>query len=448
MMLSQIKNQSSKSQSESSNSRNLFFLYILYIIYFNFLVLIYKNYVSPIYEYQGFQYSNNDQKYIIAFISLMLIIFLSNFTRGLIFKFLNLTSIFIFVPSFVLFCMSDWSYYFLIVNVTSFLVIYIFSFFSIFRSRFGRVPSKKMLLSIFILVTTVIVLILYINGTKYVNFNISKVYDFRSDSAENLPGIFSYIIPITGKVILPFAISVSFLQKKWIYFLTFIFGSILLFALTAHKSTLFYPFLVIALVWLSSKQRNIELLLIAIIGILMLASFDFWLLEQGSEYEYAGLFGSIFVRRALFVPSLLNSYYVDWFSTQPKYYWANSSFTFGLIEAPETLRAPFLIGQEYFNKPQMSANTGWIGSGYANAGLVGVYVYSAVIGLLFSLFDAYARRLGAPLVTGLFAIPVIAMLTSSDLTTMFLTHGLLVALVLLVIIQPIQPSHGRSTTSL
>jgi len=84
----------------------------------------------------------------------------------------------------------------------------------------------------------------------------------------------------------------------------------------------------------------------------------------------------------------------------------------------------------------MSANAGWIGSGYANAGMFGVYLYSVMIGLFFSFLNAYGRKLGGRLVITLFTIPVFTLLRSSDLTTMFLTHGLLISILILIIISP------------
>jgi len=215
--------------------------------------------------------------------------------------------------------------------------------------------------------------------------------------------------------------------------------SVLLFALTAHKAPLFYPFIVLFVYWAAQSSKAVDWLLTAIFTILVISAVDFWLYANGKE---SMMLGSLFARRAILVPSLLNWFYLDWFSMHEKYYWAGSKFTFGLISPPDSLKMANLIGVEYFNKEEMSANTGWIGSGYANAGLLGVYLYSVLIGLFFSFLNAYGRKLGARMVIALFTLPVLTMLTSTDLPTMLLTHGLLIAMVLLMIIRPENTQSG------
>jgi hypothetical protein len=166
----------------------------------------------------------------------------------------------------------------------------------------------------------------------------------------------------------------------------------------------------------------------------LLSGLDLW----SFEHELTGWnswFAGLFVNRALLVPSYLNSIYVDYFSHSEKYYWASSKLSLGLVDSSRELSAPNLIGQQYFGNEEMSANTGWIGSGYANAGFGGVIIYSILIGMLFSFLDAYARKLGGRIVIALFIVPVITMITSADMTDMILTHGLVVALLILLVWQ-------------
>lgn len=79
----------------------------------------------------------------------------------------------------------------------------------------------------------------------------------------------------------------------------------------------------------------------------------------------------------------------------------------------------------------MSANTGAIGSGYANAGLVGVALYSIAIGLLVGVLNAYGSRIGHAAVAAVSFVIVFYIVTTTDFTAALLTHGLLLLLIIL-----------------
>jgi hypothetical protein len=132
----------------------------------------------------------------------------------------------------------------------------------------------------------------------------------------------------------------------------------------------------------------------------------------------------------------LNWAYYDFFSVHPYTYWAESKFTLGLVASPYDLNIPYLIGREFFGDAEAHANTGWIGSGMANAGYFGIAFYSVLIGLLLSMLDAYAKKLGYSLLLAVFLISVMTATTSADLTTMLLTHGFLMLLLIVILLKP------------
>jgi hypothetical protein len=82
-----------------------------------------------------------------------------------------------------------------------------------------------------------------------------------------------------------------------------------------------------------------------------------------------------------------------------------------------------LIGEDFFGKEGMNANTGWIGSGYMNAGYFGVILYAMLMGLVLRVLDNLSTRRRLGLVVSLSLLPMIAMITSADLPTGMLTHG-------------------------
>ncbi len=80
------------------------------------------------------------------------------------------------------------------------------------------------------------------------------------------------------------------------------------------------------------------------------------------------------------------------------------------------------------------ANTGFIGSGFAQAGMWGVFAYAVGAGLIVSILQTYSRYLGVPLVAAAMLIQFASMISATDFVTLFLTHGLFLALVILTLV--------------
>jgi hypothetical protein len=211
-----------------------------------------------------------------------------------------------------------------------------------------------------------------------------------------------------------------------------VLSSVMIFALTSNKAPILYPLIVIFIYKISDGLNFLRYFIFSAILMTVFSCIDFWLLSMNSD-SYYGLFGSFIGRRALIVPSELNHHYYDFFDLNPMYYWADSKISLGLLESPYSLSAPFLIGEAIFGRQLASANTGWIGSGFANAGYLGVIIYSILVGVYFSILNSYERRLGFRVIVSLFVLPTMTLITSADLITMLLTHGLLLSIMLLLV---------------
>lgn len=417
------------------------YLYILYFFYFFCLAYIYIFGIGPVYEYMGFKVSINAGKICLSLVAIFLMFpFLrQNFTPSCFF--LNMVAVLILVPSLVLYSCSDLPHYFALVTILACFVV-------AFTCRFLCMPAFRMptvtSLTLYRVMSTssvlVIMAILIFGGVKNINFNIMAVYEFREGAADSLPGIFGYLNSIVTKVFVPFAMVFAIVNRRWFGLVVLVGVSVLFFALTSHKSPLFYP-VVVVFIYYIARTRNAPLLMLHGISFIVVFSvIDIYALAH-QWGGYSGVFSSLFARRVILIPSLLNWFYLDFFEQMARVNWANSKFTLGLVASPYDLTVPKLIGFEYFNRDEMSANTGWIGSGYANAGVWGVLIYSFLIGALFSFLDAYSNRLGVRVVTAMFALPVFTLLTSTDLATMLLTHGLAVSILVLMIARPM--THNR-----
>ncbi|SPP31947.1 hypothetical protein ARAF_1615 [Arsenophonus endosymbiont of Aleurodicus floccissimus] len=77
-------------------------------------------------------------------------------------------------------------------------------------------------------------------------------------------------------------------------------------------------------------------------------------------------------------------------------------------------------------------NNGFIASGYAHFGLVGIMIYAVILGFILKILDYVTTRgVSVWFVLCVVVVPLRDALISSDLLTTLLTHGLFVALILL-----------------
>lgn len=401
------------------------FISLYYIASYALILLGYHEFVVPIYGYLGFEWNPDPVKITESvFLSFLLPWFLPvRFARPSDLL-LHLQLLFPILPMIVLYAAEGQSRDFLYITVSAFLLMVLVAsktHIKVIRiTRISPVLFQRLLLGGSFVV---IGLIIMFGGLNYLNFDLLRVYEFRSDSASNLPGIFGYLSPLVSKVLLPFSLLLAVINKDRFLALVAILGSTMMFGLTSHKGPLFYPFVVLAVYFVASRRDGIRMLLIGYL-ISLIVSLVAFLFEQGL------LVGSLMLRRAYLVPAQLNYVYFDFFSSNPFYLWSQSKVTFGLLSVPYTLAPSHLIGLEYYNNEQTGANTGWIGSGYMNAGIIGVYLYSVIMGLLLALLNAYSKAIDKSIVVATIVAPMLAVFMSADLPTAFLNHGIILSLIL------------------
>lgn len=280
----------------------------------------------------------------------------------------------------------------------------------------------------FISITAVIWLVIwyfYTGAYKYFNLNFSKVYEFRSASAELANrGLMAYISGWTYKVFIVFTLAYLLMKRHFGWVLLAIFVQIFYYGVSAHKSVLFTPFMVIG-VWFYLTRFKTLLIMPLGFTCIILASYLPYLLFDNI------MLPSMVIRRVFFVPAQLSFDYFNYFNKHDFIIWSNSIFS-GLKSYPYELSLPKLIGE--YNGSGASANNGFISSGYAHYGYIGVLIYSFTFGIILRLLN-YATYYGLPLwfVLAMTITPLRDALISSDLFTTLLTHGLIVALILLLL---------------
>lgn len=420
-----------------SQSKKGISIIIIYFIYYFSFQFIYQEFITDIYGYQGYVDDFSFVNAVFSVVLLLVLLFCAPTRASPSAAFVNCIFCFIFVPSMVLFSGQNLPTHFLLITFFAIiLTIFISEKIKIPTIVAPQIANKKIIYFLLLFTIINIIGIIVFGGARYLNFDLSKVYDFRRDAAAAIPGIFGYTNSIAAKVAIPFGMALAYISKKWVYLWLFSACSFLLFGLTHHKAPLFTPLVVIFIVKYGNIANFVHRLPLFLAIVIFISGMDFYWFKIESGDTFAGWFGALFANRTLLVPSALNFIYLDLFSGLEKYYWASSKITAGLIKSPYELNAANLIGDIVFGNGDMSANTGWIGSGFANAGYFGVFFYSIILGLWLSLLNSYGRKLNDGLVFALFFMSVITLITSTDFTDMLLTHGLVFAILVLIFISP------------
>lgn len=410
-------------------------LAILFLHLATFCVMLtaIEHFVAPIYFYEGYVWTPNDTKWYAA---LGLVIVLSLLTPVTSKRpstlFYQLSMLFVLIPMLALFYAQDepWEYTLQVCFAYS-VSVFLAYFLKITPPAFHFISKEKLQIILLLVACAYIASIFMLGGGQYLNFDLSRVYDFRSDASSNLPDVYGYISPLIGKVVVPIGFVLALIQRKFVMAFLLTCCSVLIFGLTAHKSTLFAP-LLIFLVYSVSERKRIPLKLnAAILLLLSIALLDFWMYERYGDGIF-GWVGNLVMRRSFLVPGHINYMYYDFFSQNNFVLFSNSRFSLGMMEYEYPLDVAHLIGSIYHNDEKLSANAGWLGSGYMQAGFVGLLIYALIIAVIFKYIDACAHASGnRALITASVAVPILALITSADLPTAFLTHGLYVNLLLI-----------------
>jgi len=400
----------------------------LYYLAFGLIWFGYYFFIVPLYGYNGYTYNPNFSKIIesVVMLTISLIILPIKFNKPSDI-FLHIQFLFPIMGMLVLYGAENRSRIFIYLTMSSFFImIFIAQNIKLKSISITKIKPDSFLMILLFIGVIYILAIIVQGGLKYLNFNLLNVYEFRVAAATSLPGIFGYLSPAVSKVIFPFAFLLAVIRKKSILALLSFVGSVLMFALTNNKGPLFYPIAVLALYSILSHRRQIRFLLLAYITIITVPLLLFFVDNSNMNI----LLNSLFLRRTYIVPAQLNYYYYDFFSVHQFTMWANSKVTFGLVHYPYHLGIPHLIGLNFFSNPSTGANTGWIGSGYAQFGFAGMVIYAFIVGILLGLLNAFSKVSDKRIIAAIIAVPMLTVFISSDLLTAFLTHGVILSLVL------------------
>ena len=399
---------------------------VLVIASYYILSELYVNLVYPIFNFGGMSYDPRDNRLFEILLILLTAVILPQKIKEPSALYNWLYFILLIIPASVLSAEQGSSrfHFFLMVAALWMLMLVQNLINALFKHQNAEInmaykylPYRSVL---FIVIITLLFLIVVVRGEF--NLNMSKVYDYRFDISRNMPFVLRYLLVIAATSFAGY-LSALALQKKdfKILFLMIILG-VLYFGFSSHKAMLFYPLAVIALYCLLKLSRP-HLIIMICICVLSVVTIIF------TSEEFKAL-GGMFANRTIFIPSQINFYYFDYFTNNPYMLWAESRISFGLVESELPMGVMHYIGGLMTGDYAIGANTGWVANAYMNAGIIGIILYAAIIGFIYSLIDYWAKIYGMRFVCSAFAVPIIYLIMSADLLITLITGGLVFSLLI------------------
>lgn len=404
------------------NNITIFIFLILYklLLDLSYIVFIHKNY-----EYMGFILDLNLYKYVFSLFIFVVIYYMlpkDNDKPSSIF--LQLHFIIMIIPMFTIYALMNESNVFFILSMIIFSVQYIILKL-IPNIKIVRIKESKYILYILLIGITFFVYFSMIkaNGISLRALNILNVYDIRD--GVSYPFLMTYLVTWQAKVINPFLIAISYMNKNKKLLFTSIILQLILYLITAHKSYLLITIAILIVMKILFSKRDFLKVISQKAALLTTGLIGFYVILTSLTMP------SLFLRRLLFIPAQIKFHYYDFFSKNEFLYFSQGTIG-GILQLkyPYDMNSANMIGSIYFNNPQISSNTGYIADAYANMGFLGMLLIALIFVFILVLIDSLSIKLGKGLTVGLTLFPIMA-LNDSALQTTLLTGGLLFLLIVL-----------------
>jgi len=420
------RNSRESSRSLKATKNNVIWTFLCLLLFKVALDISYVFAISPVFSYSGLELHINMIKlfesYILFFIVSALIPKTGKKLSDVCIWLLILIS---YTPMLTIFALKNESRIFMYM-VT---IFWIFVFL-LLRTPKISLPSGGQPIKIYYCIFICFGIVVFLLSYKYLglslNFDLTKVYDIRSDYLEADVPLSGYIFNWQAYIINPIFLSISIIRRKWLYTALIILFQIYLFSVTGVKAYFFSIFFMLMLMYIVTRKNPFAYLAVILTVFVSIGTMFYYYFDNI-------LIINFFVRRTFFVPSLLYFYTYDFFSEHGPLLLSSTRIFRAFIRYPYDLNPPHLIGREYFNSPEMGANTGIVGDAYMNFGFIGFIFWGILLVLILKLIDACLKEKDIRVGVAGIASPVVA-LTNSALLTNLLTHGLLLLLVLLYLL--------------
>lgn len=268
---------------------------------------------------------------------------------------------------------------------------------------------------------------IYSGGLSFFNLDFSKVYDLRRDVGNLInEGLMAYLNVWAYNVFGPVLLTLALWKKNYVLAAIVIGLHVVWFGISSHKGVLFYPFVIIFIWFWFGKFRGLAIIPLGMAGVVVFSSLAFIVFDET-------WLSSLFLYRVFFVPPFLTFTYFEFFSINPFVYWSESILS-KFIDYPYDLGTAELIGRHLENG--YFANNSFLSTGYMHAGHPGMIFYGVLAGLLFRLIDSVStKRIPTWVAVSIVIIPTNSLITSTDLPTALLSHGIGISVFILFLLR-------------
>lgn len=259
-----------------------------------------------------------------------------------------------------------------------------------------------------------------------INIDLSKIYLFREEISSTLDvGIVAYFNLWSQKVFNPLLLAIALYKRNRSLIVITLAIQFYFFAVTQHRIHLFVPILIYMTYLLYSYTITLSRLY-------FLAGTALSIFLVVAVYFELDTAASLIIRRALFVPASVTFGWYDYFLDQPKVFWSDR-FLIGRSATQYTGEIlPHYMGDFKAPGNPFSYSVGIVGSGYAQAGILGVIFYAGILGWILKFVNALIRR-GLPtyIAAAILIGPIRTAWADSDLFSALLSQGILISLLIL-----------------
>lgn len=396
----------------------------LLIVFKVLLDLSYIYFVNPTYKYMGFSLDINSIKLLESYLFCILIFFFLPIGEKTPSRLgIKLLFLLIIVPTSTIYALKNESrafFYFLLGGF--FITLLIIKILPTFNIR--KIKTKYTLFFIVGVASILVYIILIIlNGIpSFQAFHFSEVYEIRKNYKLG-PFFMSYLFIWQAKILNCFLIAFAWYYKRYFLLLIFISMQVLIFLISGHKFFLIFPLFAIWIIFTAQRKNFFRLTTISLI-VLICLSYGLYLGGHGIRM------GSMIIRRSLLLPSLVSFFYYDFFSKNKLVYLSNSLLGSLFSNYQYEMPIPNMLANAYLNNPDINMNAGYLADAYMHFGFPGILILSVILGIIMRAIDSIVKRNSTPLTLSIGVTPLLSLINSGLLTSLF-THGILLSMIIL-----------------
>ena len=224
-----------------------------------------------------------------------------------------------------------------------------------------------------------------------------------------------------------------------------VLGYVVLFGLTATKTALLAPLIILGFYSLL-KRRRLSYLAVFAMFLSALLAVPLALAPFDSLADINILYTGLVNFRIFSVPHILYVQYLDFFQTHPLTYGSHISIINKIVDYPFDAPVFLLVGEEFYPGSNMTANAGmWAQDGITAFGVFGIVGVSILFTAVMAVLDKAAEGHDGRSVGAMLSMMTL-FISNASLFTTLLTGGLLLGMALLRVTKRGATSFPRATS--